>query len=55
MKPLSVARLREIAATRDLDVDEDELAHLLPMVRDLLEVARRLRSALRERPAKQPV
>ena len=54
MKPLSMARLREMAAARDLDVHEDELARLRPMVRDLLDVARRLRSAIRERPAKQP-
>jgi hypothetical protein len=51
MKPLSKARLREMARTRELDVDEEELIRLVPMVRDLLDVARRLRAALRESPA----
>lgn len=51
MNPLSIARLREMAATRELELDEEELTRLLPMVRDLLDVARRLRAALRESPA----
>ncbi len=54
MKPLSKARLREMATARELDVDEGDLTRLLPMVRDLLEVAGRLRTTLRERPATQP-
>ena len=55
MKPLSIARLREMAATRELELDEEDLTRLVPMVRDLLEVARRLRIALPERPVKQPM
>ena len=54
MKSLSIARLREMAATRELELDEEELTRLLPMVRDLLEAARRLRFALPERPIKPP-
>ena len=53
MKPLSIARLREMAKTRELELDQEELTRLLPMVRDLLDVARRLRSVLRERTADQ--
>ena len=49
MKKLSMARLREMATNLDLDLADDELARLLPMARSLLDVARRLRSALRER------
>jgi hypothetical protein len=54
MKPLSKARLRKMATARELAVDEGELTRLLPMVRDLLDVARRLRTTLREPPATQP-
>lgn len=54
MKPLSISRLREMAATRELALDEEELRRLLPMVRDLFEAARRLRIALPERTIKQP-
>ena len=54
MKRLSKARLREMAATRELDVGEDDLTRLLPMVRDLLDVARRLRAAVGERTSRQP-
>jgi len=43
MKPLSLTRLREMAKVRGLDVSEQDLTRLLPMVRDLLAVARRLR------------
>ncbi len=43
MKPLTLTRLREMAKIRDLDVGEQDLIRLLPMVRDLLAVARRLR------------
>ena len=48
MTRLSKARLREMATTRELDLDEEALIRLLPMVRDLLDVARRLRAAVRE-------
>ncbi len=54
MNRLSKAKLREMAATRELDVDEDDLTRLLPMVRDLIEVARRLRAAVDERSSRQP-
>jgi hypothetical protein len=53
MKKLSMARLREMATTLELDLADDELARLLPMARGLLDVARRLRTALRERTADQ--
>ncbi len=53
MKPLSPARLREMVTARDLELDDEDLTRLLPMVRGLLDVARRLHTALRERPAKQ--
>jgi len=43
MKPLTLTRLREMAKVRDLEVSEQDLTRLLPMVRDLLAVARRLR------------
>jgi len=43
MKPLSLTRLREMAKVRDLDLSEQDLTRLLPMVRDLLGAARRLR------------
>jgi hypothetical protein len=53
MRRLSKAKLREMAATRELEVDEDDLTRLLPMVRDLIDVARRLRAAVDERPSRQ--
>ena len=53
MNQLSRAKLREMAATRELDVEEDDLARLLPMVRDLIEIARRLRAAVDERSSRQ--
>jgi hypothetical protein len=43
MMPLSAARLRRMAATMNLDLDDEELTGLLPMVQDLLAVAQRLR------------
>ena len=43
MKPLTLTRLREMAKVRDLEVSEQDLTRLLPMVRDLLAAARRLR------------
>lgn len=54
MKPLSIARLRQMAAARELELDAQELTRLLPMVKDLLEVAGRLRNSLRERSINQP-
>ena len=51
MRRLSKAKLRVIAATRELDMDEDDLSRILPMVRDLIDVARRLRGAVDERPS----
>lgn len=53
MRPLSKAKLREMAAARALDVADDDLTRMLPMVRDLLDVARRLRAAIDERPSRQ--
>ncbi len=53
MRRLSKAKLREMAATRELDVNEDDLTRVLPMVRDLIDVARRLRAAAGERPTRQ--
>jgi len=47
MKPLSLTRLREMVKVRELDVGEQDLTRLLPMVRDLLAVARRLRGVPR--------
>ena len=43
MKPLTEARLRRMATALDLDLEDEELARLLPMVRDLLAVAQKLR------------
>jgi len=43
MKPLTEARLRRMATALDLDLEDEELARLLPMVRDLLTVAQKLR------------
>jgi hypothetical protein len=43
MKPLSVARLRQMASRLHLEFDESELTSLRPMVQDLLEVAQMLR------------
>jgi len=43
MKQLSVARLRQMASSLELDLDAQELARLRPMVQDLLEVGQRLR------------
>jgi hypothetical protein len=54
MKPLSIERMREMADTSELDVDDEELKRLLPMVRDLLDVARRLRGPRGGRLTKQP-
>ena len=43
MKQLSLARLRQLASSLELDLDAQELARLRPMVQDLLEVGQRLR------------
>lgn len=43
MKPLSAARLRRMASAVHLELVDEELARLLPMVRDLLAVAQKLR------------
>ena len=43
MKQLSVARLRQMASSLELDLNAEELAGLRPMVQDLLEVGHRLR------------
>ena len=43
MKQLTVARLRQMASSLELDLDAQELARLRPMVQDLLEVGQRLR------------
>ncbi|HEV2034249.1 MAG TPA: hypothetical protein VGU71_08630 [Candidatus Dormibacteraeota bacterium] len=43
MKPLSVAKLRQMAGGLLLELEEDELTRLLPMVQDLLDVAQKLR------------
>jgi hypothetical protein len=43
MKPLSKARLRQVASGLHLAFDDEELTRLLPMVRDLLDVAEKLR------------
>ncbi len=60
MTRLSVARLREMASGLSLELADDELTSLLPMVQDLLDVAQMLRQkqsggidhlAQRERPA----
>jgi hypothetical protein len=53
MRRLSKAKLREIAATRELHVDDDDLSRILPMVRDLIDVARRLRGTVDERPTRR--
>jgi len=43
MKQLSVARLRQMASSLELDLNAEELAGLRPMLQDLLEVGQRLR------------
>jgi hypothetical protein len=43
VKPLSVARLRQMASALHLELDESEMASLRPMVQDLLDVAQMLR------------
>jgi hypothetical protein len=43
MKPLTMAKLRELKSALELPLDDEELAQLRPMVEDLLAVARRLR------------
>jgi hypothetical protein len=43
MKSLSAAKLRRIATAVHLELADEELARLLPMVRDLLAVAQKLR------------
>lgn len=43
MKRLSVARLREMASGLSLELHDDELTSLLPMVQDLLDVAQMFR------------
>lgn len=43
MKPLSKARLRRIIRGLHLELEDEELTHLLPMVRDLIAVAQKLR------------
>ncbi len=43
MTRLSVARLREMASGLSLELADDELTSLLPMVQDLLDVAQMLR------------
>jgi hypothetical protein len=62
MKPLSVARLGQMASGLHLELDESELTSLLPMVQDLLDVAQMLRQkqsggvdplGQRERPAQK--
>jgi hypothetical protein len=45
MKPLSVASLRQMASRLQLELEDDELERLRPMVRDLLDVTQRLRAA----------
>ena len=43
MKQLSVARLRQMASSLELDLNAEELAGLRPMLQDLLEVGQRFR------------
>lgn len=43
MKPLSAAKMRQMARGLRLELDDDELTRLLPMVQDLLDVAQKLR------------
>jgi len=43
MKQLTVARLRQMASSLELDLNAEELARLRPMVQDLLQVGQRLR------------
>lgn len=43
MRPLSTARLRRMARGLYLELEEEELTRLLPMVRDLLDVSQKLR------------
>jgi hypothetical protein len=54
MKQLSLARLRELAAARELDLNDQDLTRLQSMVRDLLDVAARLRGAIRVRSTNPP-
>lgn len=54
MKHLSLARLRELAAARELGLNDQDLTRLLPMVRDLLNVAARLRGSIRVRSTNPP-
>jgi hypothetical protein len=42
VKPLTVARLRQMTYALDLPLDDEDLTRLLPMVEDLMAVARRL-------------
>lgn len=44
MRPLSAARLRRMASGLHLELEEEELTRLLPMVRDLLNVSHKLRN-----------
>jgi hypothetical protein len=44
VKPLSEARLRQLAKERQLVLEEDDLVHLRPMVEGLLAVAEGLRN-----------
>jgi hypothetical protein len=43
MKPLSDARLRQMASWLQLELDDSALTSLRPMVQDLLDVAHMLR------------
>ena len=43
MKQLTVARLRQMASSLELDLNAEELARLRPMVQDLLQLGQRLR------------
>ena len=43
MKPLTEAKLRRMLAALHLELADEELTRLLPMVRDLLAVAQKLR------------
>ena len=57
MKQLSLSRLRQMADMLQLELDDEELARLRPMVHDLLDVSQRLRRdyGLRlDRPARRP-
>lgn len=57
MKPLSTARLRGMASGLRLELEDEELSRLLPMVQDLFDVGQSLRHQRsagidRERPRK---